>query len=136
MVKDDKHEIKIGSMWQSKIDKDSYVVVSVVDNDNVGYFFSQLDGNNDIMTVDTLPTDEFLLAFKPQVNRYFLVCWCYSDKKISRNGHRVFKTHDGSYLNYKDFQRIMKQAYKDFRDDVIIKNIVELSDSDFNDFTK
>ena len=131
-----KHEIKIGTLWQSKIDKDSYVVVSVVDNDNVGYFFSQLDGNNDIMTTDTLPTEEFLLAFKPQVNRYFLVCWCYSDKKISRNGHRVLKTHDGSYLNYKDFQRIMKQAYKDFRDDVVIKNIIELSDSDFNDFTK
>ena len=133
MVKD---EIKVGSLWQSRIDKDSYVVVSVVDNDNVGYFFSQLDGNNDIMTVDTLPIYEFLLSFKQQVNRYFLVCWCYSDKKISRNGHRVFKTYDGSYLNYKDFQRIMKQAYKDFRDDVVIKNIIELSDSDFNDFTK
>ena len=131
-----KDEIKVWSVWQSKIDKDSYVVVSVVDNGNVGYFFSQLDGNNDIMTVDTLPTDEFLLAFKPQVNRYFLVCWCYSDKKISRKGHRLFKTHDGSYLNYKDFQQIMKQAYKDFRDDVVIKNIIELSDSDFNDFTK
>lgn len=131
-----KDEIKVGCLWQSKIDKDSYVVVSVVDNDNVGYFFSQLDGNNDIMTTDTLPIEEFLLSFKPQVNRYFLVCWCYSDKKISRSGHRLFKTHDGSYLNYKDFQRIMKQAYKDFRNDVVIKNIVELSDSDFNDFTK
>ena len=136
MVKDDKHEIKIGSMWQSKIDKDSYVVVSVVDNDNVGYFFSQLDGNNDIMTTDTLPIDEFTLAFKPQVDRYFLVCWSYSDKKISRSGHRVLKTHDGSYLNYKDFQHIMKKAYKDMREDVVIKNIIELSDSDFNDFTK
>ena len=131
-----KHEIKIGSLWQSKSDKDSYVVVSNVDTNNVGYFFSQLDGNNDIMTVDTLPIEEFLLAFKPQVNRYFLVCWCYFDKKISRNGHRLLKTHDGSYLNYKDFQRIMKQAYKDFREDVVIKNIIELSDSDFNDFTK
>ena len=131
-----KHEIKIGSLWQSKSDKDSYVVVSIVDNDSIGYFFSQLDGNNDIMTVDTLPIDEFLLAFKPQVDRYFLVCWYYSDKKISRNGHRVFKTHDGSYLNYKDFQRIMKQVYKDFREDVVIKNIIELSSSDFNDFTK
>ena len=131
-----KHEIKIGSLWQSKIDKDSYVVVGIVDNDSIGYFFSQLDGNNDIMTVDTLPIDEFLLAFKPQVDRYFLVCWSYSDKKISRNGHRVFKTHDGSYLNYKDFQRIMKQVYKDFREDVVIKNIIELSSSDFNDFTK
>ena len=79
-----KHEIKIGSLWQSKSDKDSYVVVGIVDNDSVGYFFSQLDGNNDIMTVDTLPIDEFLLAFKPQVDRYFLVCWSYSDKKISR----------------------------------------------------
>ena len=131
-----KDEIKAGSLWQSKIDKDSYVVVSVVDNDNVGYFFSQLDGNNDIMTTDTLPTEEFLLAFKPQVDRYFLVCWSYSDKKIFRSGHRVFKTHDGSYLNYKDFQRIMKQAYKDFREDVVIKNIIELSSSEFNDFTK
>ena len=131
-----KDEIKAGSLWQSKIDKDSYVVVSVVDNDNVGYFFSQLDGNNDIMTTDTLSTEEFLLAFKPQVDRYFLVCWSYSDKKIFRSGHRVLKTHDGSYLNYKDFQRIMKQAYKDMRDDVVIKNIIELSSSDFNDFTK
>ena len=131
-----KDEIKVGSLWQSKIDKDSYVVVSVVYNDNVGYFFSQLDGNNDIMTTDTLPTEEFLLAFKPQVDRYFLVCWSYSDKKISRNGHRILKTHYGSYLNYKDFQRIMKQAYKDFREDVVIKNIIELSSSDFNDFTK
>ena len=76
-----KDEIKAGSVWQSKSDKDSYVVVSVVDNDNVGYFFSQLDGNNDIMTTDTLPIEGFLLSFKPQVNRYFLVCWCYSDKK-------------------------------------------------------
>ena len=131
-----KDEIKAGSLWQSKIDKDSYVVVSVVDNDNVGYFFSQLDGNNDIMTTDTLSTEEFLLAFKPQVDRYFLVFWSYSDKKIFRSGHRVLKTHDGSYLNYKDFQRIMKQAYKDMRDDVVIKNIIELSSSDFNDFTK
>lgn len=131
-----KDEIKVESLWQSKIDKDSYVVVSVVYNDNVGYFFSQLDGNNDIMTTDTLPIEEFLLSFKPQVNRYFLVCWCYSDKKIYRNGHRVFKTHDGSYLNYKDFQRIMKQVYKDFREDVVIKNIIELTDSDFNDLTK
>ena len=131
-----KDEIKIESLWQSKIDKDSYVVVSVVDNDNVGYFFSQLDGNNDIMTTDTLSTEEFLLAFKPQVDRYFLVCWSYSDKKIFRSGHRVLKTHDGSYLNYKDFKRIMKQAYKDMRDDVVIKNIIELSSSDFNDFTK
>ena len=131
-----KDEIKAGSLWQSKIDKDSYVVVSVVDNDNVGYFFSQLDGNNDIMTTDTLSTEEFLLAFKPQVDRYFLVCWSYSDKKIFRSGHRVLKTHDGSYLNYKDFQHIMKQAYKDMRDDVVIKNIIELSSSDFNDFTK
>ena len=123
-------------MWQSKIDKDSYVVVSVVDNDNVGYFFSQLDGNNDITTTDTLPIEEFLLSFKPQVNRYFLVCWCYSDKKISHSGHMLLKTHDGSYLNYKDLQRIMKQTYKDMREDVVIKNIIELSDSDFNDFTK
>ena len=131
-----KDEIKAGSLWQSKIDKDSYVVVSVVDNDNVGYFFSQLDGNNDIMTTDTLSTEEFLLAFKPQADRYFLVCWSYSDKKIFRSGHRVLKTHDGSYLNCKDFQRIMKQANKDMRDDVVIKNIIELSSSDFNDFTK
>ena len=131
-----KDEIKAGNVWQSKIDKDSYVVVSVVDNDNVGYFFSQLDGNNDIMTTDTLSTEEFLLAFKPQVDRYFLVCWSYSDKKIFRSGHRLFKTHDGSYLNYKDFQYIMKQAYKDIRDDVVIKNIIELSSSEFNDFTK
>ena len=131
-----KDEIKAGSLWQSKIDKDSYVVVSVVDNDNVGYFFSQLDGNNDIMTTDTLSTEEFLLAFKPQVDRYFLVFWSYSDKKIFRSGHRVLKTHDGSYLNYKDFQRIMKQAYKDMRDDVVIKNIIELSDDEFKDFTK
>ena len=120
-----KDEIKVGSLWQSKIDKDSYVVVSVVDNDNVGYFFSQLDGNNDIMTTDTLSTEVFLLAFKPQVDRYFLVCWSYSDKKISRSGHRILKTYDGRYLNYKDFQRIMKQVYKDMRDDVVITHIIE-----------
>ena len=76
-----KQEFKIVSTRQSKIDKDSYVVVSDIYNDNVGYFFSQLDGNDDIMTMDTLPIDEFILAFKPQVGRYSLVCRSYSDKK-------------------------------------------------------
>ena len=130
--------IKIGTLWQSTSDRNSHVVVCAVDSDidSIGYFFSQPDGSSDIMTVDTMGIDDFLSAFKPQVNRYFLVCWSYESKTVSRSGHRIFMTYDGSYLNYKDFQHIMKKAYKDIRKDVIITNIVELSDDEFKDFTK
>lgn len=132
-------KIEIGKLYQNKSKRDSFVVVTKHSDKRhqmmgiiVEYQFQDSHGN---ITTDVMSEQEFIENYKPQQNRNFLVCFTYSKKRGgSMCGHKLFQTFDGSFLSYKQMNTIIKSKYKDIKDDVIITNIIELSDSDYNDF--
>lgn len=127
--------VKVGSLWQSKVIRSDFVVVYETDGESVSFCFTTVDGNNEIYTSDSMNVSDFLEMYTPQRNRYFLVSWCYSNKKgVLTHGHKIFLTYDGSYLNYNTFLAIMKKSHNDVKDGVVVKSITELSEQDYLDF--
>lgn len=68
-------------------------------------------------------------------SRYFIVTFSFSAESGNGFGSSKTITTGGNYLNEKKFIESIKEDYKEYKfNSVIILNIIELSEQDFNQY--
>lgn len=68
--------------------------------------------------------------------RYFLVMYSIRSERSSGDGCARYTTDDGEYVNNKKVRKSMAKANSCKENDICITNIIELNESDYNDFIK
>lgn len=65
--------------------------------------------------------------------RYFIVAYNHGNGRVHGSGGISFVT-DGCYLNRSKTIELIKSTLRHVDEEVVIQNIIELSESDYNDW--
>lgn len=68
--------------------------------------------------------------------RYFLVMYSIRSNSTSGEGCARYTTDDGEYVNNSKVMESMAKATSCKKNNICITNIIELNESDYNDFIK